>query len=159
MPRRLTPWLLLFVLAGCAGEVTTIEFGDAEQEARDRFRDEIYPILLIQDSGTVEGAEAFYTRDCSQSFCHGSDRPNGALPVLPGNNADNALKSFRAGIENEQIILGDAAASSFLQHTFMDGTHPSCFPSRDDCCFRKIEAWLNAVEPPECDDCPVGDPG
>lgn len=156
MGRTIVVALCVVLLAGCAGEVTTIEFGDAEQIARDRFRDEIYPILIIEETGPVEGEDGLmYTRNCGAAGCHGNERPFGELPVLPANTPENALSTFRAGLDNGQIVLGDADGSSFLQHTFMDGFHPTCFPSRNDCCFLKIEAWLNAEDPPACDDCPV----
>jgi hypothetical protein len=159
MIRLSTTWLLLFALAGCAGEVTTIEFGDAVQVSRERFATEIYPILLIEETGAVEGEDLTYRRNCADAGCHGNERPFGELPVLPGDNDDNALNTFKAGIDKGYINLGDADDSSFLQHTFMDGTHPTCFPSRDDCCFLKVEAWLNAEDPPACDDCPLGESG
>ena len=158
MIRRIAPWLVLVTLAGCAGEVTRIDFGDAEEASRLRFTEEIYPILLIEETGPVQGADITYRRNCSDAVCHGNDRPFGDLPVQAVANDDNALATFRAGLDNGQILLGDADGSSFLQHTFMDG-HPTCYPSRNDCCFLKVEAWLNAEEPPACDDCPVGESG
>jgi hypothetical protein len=168
---RLSIMVVLATLcAGCAGEVTTLEFGDAEEISQRRFAEEIFPILHSQDTGAVDGVDSApgacddgrnnpncFIRDCSDARCHGRDNPFGQLPVAPAINDTNALDTFRAALDNGQLILGDADGSSFLQHTFMDGRHPNCYPSRTDCCFLKVEAWINGVDPPGCDDCPTED--
>ncbi len=50
--------VLATLCAGCAGEVTTLEFGDAEEISQSRFAEEIFPILHSRDSGAVDGVDS-----------------------------------------------------------------------------------------------------
>ena len=136
--------------ASCGGEITTIEFGDAQEVARERFAEEIFPILHLQETGTTETG-GLYSRNCSAPNCHGGENARGGVTIAPEINEENALATFRTVITNGDVILGDADNSEFLQRHLTDP--PLCFSGPDDCCFRKIEAWINDAESPACN-CP-----
>jgi hypothetical protein len=137
----------LLLLSACAGEVTLLDFGSAQEDSFERYRAEIQPILAWDDPANP-------TRNCAfAGACHSP--PLGVGGFIFSSDPDEAALNANHQAVLDFISPNDPAASKLLvtplpQDAGGRGAHALSFPNTDDCCYQKILTWIDDAPTPDC---------
>ncbi len=153
MMHKTTCFLLLLgcalLSASCGGEITFLDFGSAQEESFERYRDEIQPIMEYDASGPVDGV--FVLRNCSiEGGCHGPELGAGSLVIIPNPNEEDLNTNHQQVLS--KINRDDPASSILLTDPLIGNPeHPvASFTGEDDCCYLKVLTWIAEEPSPEC---------
>jgi hypothetical protein len=138
---------LALALAACGGEVTTLDFGAEQEDSFDRYREEIQPILALEDEDNPN-------RNCaSNGFCHTPPNGFGGFNFYPDPNEEQLNDNHQAVLALMDPQDPPASRILFVPLPEPEGGrlgHAASFPSKEDCCYQKILAWGSDEPSPEC---------